>query len=257
MRAEPSYLKLDTRDLITTSIPQRLDRLPWSRWHWWIVLALTVSWILDGLEVTIIAAIGPAMATTLKISSSGLGALASAYLFGSVIGALVFSNLIDLYGRKRVFPVTLILYLAATVLTAVSQGIWTATLFRFLAGAGIGGEYAAIGPAINELIPPERRGRIMLFIEGSWWAGTAFGSLISIPLLMPSVIDQEYGWRLGFGFGGILGLAVLLIRRVLPESPRWLITHGKVGQAEKAIDDIEQTVKREKAFGHYLSPGAS
>jgi MFS family permease len=240
----------DTSHSIKTNIPQRLDRLPWSRWHWRIVTALGVTWILDGLEVTIVGALGAVLthSTTLNLTDSEVGLTASAYLTGSVVGAFVFSYLTDRQGRKKWFITTLLLYLIATVLTAASWDLWSFMFFRFLTGAGIGGEYAAINSAIHELIPARSRGHTNLAINGSWWIGTAGGALLTILLLNPQVVPETLGWRLCFALGAVLGLGVLLIRRFVPESPRWLMTHGKVKEAEQVVADIEETVKQDKGI---------
>lgn len=231
---------------IRTNIPQRLDRLPWSRWHWLIVTALGVTWILDGLEVTIVGALGAVLThpTTLNLTESEVGLTASAYLAGSVIGAVVFSYLTDRQGRKRWFMITLLLYLGATVLTALSWDLWSFLFWRVLAGAGIGGEYAAINSAIDELIPARVRGHTDLAINGSWWLGTALGALLTIPLLNPHLIAETLGWRLCFALGGVLGICILLIRRIVPESPRWLMTHGRVDEAEAIVAAIEDDIVR-------------
>src|SRR5438552_4225420 len=235
---------------ISTNIPQRMDRLPWSRWHWLVVTALGVTWLLDGLEVSIVAALGPVLTstTTLHLTESEVGLTASAYLAGSVLGAVVFSYLTDRQGRKKWFLITLLFYLAATVWTALSWNLWSFMLFRFLTGAGIGGEYSAINSAIDELIPARERGHTDLAINGSWWLGTAAGALLTIPLLNPDVIAEELGWRLCFALGAILGIAVVLVRRLVPESPRWLMTHGRVEEAERIVRDIEETVKRDEGI---------
>jgi MFS family permease len=232
---------------ITTSIPHRLDRLPWSRWHWLVVIALGITWILDGLEVTIVGALGAVLThpTTLSLSESEVGLTASAYLAGAVAGALLFSYLTDRQGRKKWFLLTLLLYLTATVLTAAAWDLWSFMFFRFLAGAGIGGEYSAINSAIDELIPARARGHTDLAINGSWWLGTAAGALLTIPLLDPNLIAEDLGWRLCFALGAVLGLGILLIRRYLPESPRWLMTRGRVDEAEAIVAQIEQTVQRD------------
>src|SRR2546426_6522075 len=229
---------------VNTDVPQRLDRLPWSRWHWMIVAALGVTWILDGLEVTIVGALGAVLThpATLHLTEAEVGLTASAYLAGSVSGAFLFSYLIDRQGRKKWFMLTLLLYLVATVLTAFSWYLWSFMVFRFLTGAGIGGEYSAINSAIDELIPARARGHTDLAINGSWWLGTAAGALLTIPLLNPQRIAENLGWRLCFALGGILGLGILLIRRFVPESPRWLMTHGRVREAEDIVRYIEQIV---------------
>ena len=242
--------------MATTNIPQRLDRLPWSRWHWLIVSALGITWILDGLEVTIVGALGPVLThkATMNLSESEIGLTASAYLAGSVVGALLFSYLTDRQGRKKWFMITLTLYLIATVLTAFSWDLWSFMFFRFLTGAGIGGEYSAINSAIDELIPAHARGHTDLAINGSWWLGTAAGALLSVPLLNPNIIDETLGWRLCFLLGAVLGLAVVLVRRNLPESPRWLMTHGRLDEANRIVSEIEEKVKREKGIDSLPEP---
>ncbi len=233
---------------ISTNIPQRMDRLPWSRWHRLVVAALGVTWLLDGLEVSIVAALGPVLThvTTLHLTESEVGLTASAYLAGSVVGAIIFSYLTDRQGRKKWFMVTLLIYLAATVLTAFSWDLWSFMLFRFMTGAGIGGEYAAINSAIDELIPARWRGRINLAVNGSWWLGAAVGALLIIVLLNPDLIPEYLGWRLCFAFGAVLGVSVVLLRRFVPESPRWLMTHSRVKEAEAVVTSIESQISREK-----------
>ncbi len=235
---------------ISTNIPQRMDRLPWSRWHWLVVTALGVTWLLDGLEVSIVAALGPVLThtTTLHLTESEVGLTASAYLAGSVLGAIVFSYLTDRQGRKKWFMITLLLYLAATVLTAMSWDLWSFMLFRFLTGAGIGGEYAAINSAIDELIPARWRGYTNLAINGSWWLGTAAGALLTIVLLNPQIIPEYLGWRLCFGLGAVLGVSIVLIRRIIPESPRWLMTHRRVEEAEAVVSSIEDEITRDNGL---------
>ena len=232
---------------ISTNIPQRMDRLPWSRWHWLVVTALGVTWLLDGLEVSIVAALGPVLThtTTLHFTESEVGLTASAYLAGSVFGAIVFSYLTDRQGRKKWFMITLLLYLAATVLTALSWNLWSFMLFRFLTGMGIGGEYAAINSAIDELIPARWRGRTNLAINGSWWLGAAAGALLTIVLLNPQFIPEYLGWRLCFGLGAVLGVSIALLRRIIPESPRWLMTHQRVEEAEAVVSRIEDQITRD------------
>ena len=229
---------------ITTAVPQRLDRLPWSRWHWRIVGALGVTWLLDGLEVSIVAALGPMLthSDTLHLTHSEVGLTASAYLAGSVAGALLFSYLTDRQGRKKWFMITLSLYLTATVLTALSWDLMSFMFFRFLTGAGIGGEYAAINSAIDELIPARNRGHTDLAINGTWWLGSAAGALLTLLLLNPAIFSESVGWRLCFVFGAVLGVAIIIVRRVIPESPRWLMTHGRVREAEAIVSQIEQQV---------------
>jgi MFS family permease len=244
---------------ISTNIPQRMDRLPWSRWHWLVVTALGVTWILDGLEVSIVAALGPVLThtTTLHLTESEVGLTASAYLAGSVVGAVVFSYLTDRQGRKKWFMITLFLYLTATVLTALSWNLWSFMFFRFLTGAGIGGEYAAINSAIDELIPARWRGHTNLLINGTWWLGSACGALLTIVFLNPHLIPEHLGWRLCFGLGAVLGVSVVLVRRFIPESPRWLMTHGRVAEAETVVSSIEDQVMREEELASLSIPEGS
>jgi MFS family permease len=230
---------------ITTDIPARLDRLPWSRWHWMIVVGLGTVWILDGLEVTIVGSMSDALrphSTGIGLSSWGVGFAGAIYVAGACVGALFFGQLTDRFGRKRLFMTTLGVYLVGTVLTAFSMNPMWYFACRFLTGTGIGGEYAAINSAIDELIPAKYRGRIDVAINGSFWVGAAGGSLLTIPLLDPSVVDASYGWRLAFGLGAILALGVLLVRRKVPESPRWLFIHGREDEAEKVVRSIEETI---------------
>ena len=229
---------------ITTDIPARLDRLPWSAWHWRVVIALGVSWLLDGLEVTVVGSLGPALQRpeTLGLSAGQIGWAASAYIGGAVLGALYFGRLADRLGRKRMFLVTLAVYLVATVLTAFSFDIFSFAACRFLTGFGIGGEYAAINSAIDELIPARVRGRVDLAINGTFWVGAAMGAGLSILLLDPDFVGAAWGWRIAFGLGGILAFAILLVRRYVPESPRWLLMHGRAEEAEAVVRDIETQV---------------
>ncbi len=228
-------------EIIETDIPHRLDRLPWAHFHSLVVIALGITWILDGLEVTLAGALSGALkaSASLRLDDSQVGASASAYLAGAVLGALVFGWLTDLLGRRRLFFITLGLYVAATAATAVSRDFFMFALFRFLTGAGIGGEYAAINSAIQELIPARFRGRTDLAINGSFWLGALLGSLGATVLLAPGRFAPDMGWRLAFGIGAALGLIVLVFRRALPESPRWLLVHGRVAEAERVVVGIE------------------
>lgn len=233
---------------ITTDIPARLDRLPWARWHWLIVIGLGTVWILDGLEVTIVGSMSDALKpgdTGLGMDSFDIGLAGAAYVAGACIGALFFGHLTDRFGRKKLFMLTLGVYTVATVLTAFSPNPAWYFAARFLTGAGIGGEYAAINSAIDELIPAPYRGRVDVAINGSFWIGAAAGSLLTIPLLDPNVIDQAWGWRLAFGLGAVLAVGILLVRRNVPESPRWLFIHGREDEAEDIVRDIERTVQDE------------
>ncbi|MDE2581301.1 MAG: MFS transporter [Rhodospirillales bacterium] len=230
--------------MIETDVPARLDRLPWSRFHWLVVAGLGIAWILDGLEVTLVGSLSGAIAASpvLRMSAAEIGASASAYLLGAVIGALVFGWLADRWGRKRLFGVTVALYLAATLATGLSWNVWSFALFRALTGAGIGGEYAAVNAAIQELIPARRRGFTDLVVNGSFWIGAALGAGGSLVALDPRIIPPELGWRVAFGIGGLLGFLVLGLRRWIPESPRWLMTHGRPEEAERVVAGIEARV---------------
>jgi MFS family permease len=233
---------------ITTDIPARMDRLPWSRWHWLIVVGLGTVWILDGLEVTIVGSMSDALkpsSTGLGLSSSDIGFAGSAYVAGACLGALFFGQLTDRFGRKKLFMLTLGFYICATVLTAFSMSPLWYFAARFLTGAGIGGEYAAINSAIDELIPAKYRGRVDIAINGSFWVGAAAGSLLTIPLLDPTIVSASLGWRLAFGLGAILAVGILLVRRNVPESPRWLFIHGREDEGERIVRDIEQSVQDE------------
>ncbi len=229
---------------VSTDIPARLDRLPWSRFHLLILFALGITWILDGIEVTIVGAIAPVLRDreTLGLSAEQIGSAASAYVAGAVLGALVFGWLTDRFGRRLVFYVTLIVYLAGVLLTATSWSFLSFALFRAVTGIGIGGEYAAINSAIDELIPARFRGRIDIIVNGSFWLGAAAGSGASLLFLDPNLLPPNLGWRLGFAVGGVLGLGILLLRRYVPESPRWLVTHGYTHQAEETMATIERRV---------------
>jgi MFS family permease len=228
---------------VTTDIPARLDRLPWSRFHWLVVTALGITWILDGLEVTVAGAIAAALQhSALQLTPVEIGLSASAYLAGAVFGAAFFGYLTDRLGRKKLFNITLGLYLVATALTALSWNFWSYALFRFLTGAGIGGEGTAINSAIQELIPARVRGWTDLTINGSFWVGAAMGAAGSIILLDPQWFGPDVGWRLAFAIGAVLGLFILYLRQFVPESPRWLITHARADEAEAIIADIEARV---------------
>ena len=243
-------INVSEQRVIETSVPARLDRLPWAGWHWRIIVGLGTVWILDGLEVTIVGNIAPRLAepgSGLHISSSQITGLAAAlYVAGACTGALLFGYLTDRFGRKRLFMITLGVYLAATGLTALSMTAWWFLLFRFLTGLGIGGEYAAINSAIDELIPRKHRGRVDLGINGSYWIGAAGGALLSLVVLNESILPGDVGWRVAFGLGVVLGLVILLVRRTVPESPRWLFIHGRERQADALVDDVERNVEQEK-----------
>src|SRR3954449_5786786 len=230
---------------ITTDIPARLDRLPWARWHWMVVIGLGAVWILDGLEVTIVGSMSEALKpsdTGLGLSSFDIGLAGAVYVAGACVGALFFGQLTDRFGRKKLFLITLAVYTVATVLTAFSMSPLWYFACRFFTGTGIGGEYAAINSAIDELIPAKHRGRVDVAINGSFWVGAAGGALLTIPLLDPSVVDPALGWRLAFGAGAILALGIFIVRRQVPESPRWLFIHGRDEEAEQVVGDIERQV---------------
>src|SRR5215472_17867198 len=241
---------------IRTTVPARLDRLPWARFHLMVVVALGITWVLDGLEVTIVGALSGVLQSehTLHLSSAQIGAVASCYVAGAVLGAIVFGWLTDRFGRRKMFYVTLAIYLGGVLLTAVSWGIASFAIFRFITGLGIGGEYAAINSAIDELIPARLRGRIDLIVNGSFWLGAAAGSGASLIFLDPAVLAPNIGWRLGFAIGGVLGLGILLLRRHVPESPRWLVTHGWSREADAAVADIESRVRADT--GATLAPAS-
>jgi MFS family permease len=232
--------------IVRSNIPARLDALPWSAWHWRIVIALGVSWMLDGLEVTLVGSLGGVLERedTLGLSATEIGLAGSSYIAGAVLGALYFGRLADRLGRKRIFLVTMAVYLVATVLSALSVGFLSFAVFRFLTGFGIGGEYGAINSAIDELIPARVRGWVDLAINGSFWVGAALGAGLSLALLDPDMVGPRIGWRLAFALGALIGIAILLVRRHVPESPRWLITHGHHAQAEGVVVSIEAEVAR-------------
>jgi MFS family permease len=233
---------------ITTDIPARMDRLPWARWHWLVVVGLGTVWILDGLEVTIVGSMSEALKpddTGLGLSSADVGMAGAMYVAGACVGALFFGQLTDRFGRKKLFLITLGVYTVATVLTAFSMNPAWYFACRFLTGTGIGGEYAAINSAIDELIPAKYRGRVDVAINGSFWVGAALGSLLTIPLLDPNVVDPSWGWRAAFALGAILAVGILVVRRHVPESPRWLFIHEREDEAERIVRDIEEEVAKE------------
>lgn len=230
--------------VIESDAPARLDRLPWSRFHLLVVVALGVAWVLDGLEVTVAGSIAGALqqSPVLHFTSAEVGLVASAYLTGAVAGAMIFGYLTDRFGRRRLFMITLGLYLAATLATAASWDFFSFAVFRLLTGAGIGGEYAAINSAIQEFIPPRFRGRTDLAINGSFWIGAGLGAAAAIVLMQPGRLPADLGWRAAFGIGAVLGIGVLGLRRWIPESPRWLMLHGRAGDGERVVAEIEQRV---------------
>jgi MFS family permease len=227
---------------IETDVPARLDRLPWSRFHTLVVAALGITWILDGLEVTLAGSVSGALkeSPVLKFTNTEIGLAGAAYIAGAVLGAVFFGWLTDRLGRKKLFTITVLVYLSATAATAFSWNVWSFILFRFLTGMGIGGEYTAINSTIQELVPARVRGWTDLVINGSFWVGAALGALGSIVLLDPAWINPEYGWRLAFFIGAALGLVILFLRQWIPESPRWLISHGQPERAAAIVADIER-----------------
>ncbi|MFN3402174.1 MAG: MFS transporter, partial [Ferrovibrio sp.] len=243
MTSQPAGIGTEIR----TDIPFRLDRQRWSRFHSLVVVALGVTWILDGLEVTLAGAVAGALkeSPSLQFSNLEIGLASSAYLAGAVLGALLFGWLTDRLGRRLLFFVTLAVYALATAGTALSWDIWSFALFRFLTGAGIGGEYTAINSTIQELIPARYRGWSDLTINGTFWIGAALGAAGSIVLLDAAAfgaagLDADWGWRICFLIGAVLALPILLMRFWIPESPRWLITHGRLAEAEAILRNIEQ-----------------
>jgi MFS family permease len=237
-----------------TDIPARLDRLPWGRFHTLVVVALGITWILDGLEVTLAGSVAGALrqSPVLQFTQVEVAFLGSAYLAGAVLGAVFFGWLTDRLGRKKLFFITLTVYMLATAATAFSWDLWSFVLFRFLTGAGIGGEYAAINSTIQELIPARVRGWTDLVINGSFWVGAAAGAAGTVVLLDPALLPVDTGWRAAFLIGALLALVIFLMRAWLPESPRWLITHGRAAEAEAVVAGIEERFRR---AGHELTHG--
>jgi MFS family permease len=238
------------RKSVRSLVPARMDRLPWTRFHWMVVFGLGVSWILDGLEIQIIASNG--FQAELGMDSAQVGLAGTIYLVGQVVGALVFGRLADKWGRKRLFIITLAIYLVGSAAAGLSPNMEFLFVCRFIAGLGIGGEYAAINSAIDELIPSHYRGRVDIAINGTYWGGAALGSVANLFFLNPDNFAENIGWRLAFFIGPILGLVMIYMRRHIPESPRWLMTHGREQEAEQTVDDIEARV--EKDTGRKLDP---
>jgi len=238
-------------EIIESYVPARLDRMPWSRWHWLIVISLGATWILDGLEVTLAGSLGGILTRreTLGLTDTEVGASATCYLAGAVIGALLFGYGTDRFGRKKLFFITVAVYLIGTALSAFSWSFASYAAFRALTGAGIGGEYAAINSAIDELIPARVRGQVDLMINGSYWVGAALGSGATIVLLDPRRLPIWLGWRCAFGIGATLGLIVIFFRRWVPESPRWLMIHGRNDEAEHIVSDVEAKIAAERSNG--------
>ena len=244
---------MNTPHIVETNAPARLDRLPWNRFHWLVIIGLGVAWILDGLEVTLVGALSGVLGDhrALGLSESQVGLTASAYLVGAVLGAIGFGRLSDAFGRRRLFFVTVGLYLGATVASGLAWNFAAFAFFRFLTGAGIGGEYAAINSAVQELIPARRRGVTDLVINGSWWVGAALGAIASVIVLDARLFPVWLGWRVAFLIGAVLGVVIMSIRRLIPESPRWLMTHGRADEAHAVIAEIEAGAA---AQGHAVEP---
>jgi len=229
-----------------TDLPNRLDRLPWSPWHTRVAVALGVAWVLDGLEVTLVGSVGGVLerGDTLALSAAQVGWSGSLYIAGAVLGALAFGRMTDRLGRRRLFLITLAIYMAGSLATAFAPGFAFFAACRFVTGLGIGGEYAAINSAIDELIPARVRGRVNLAINGSFWLGAALGAGLSLVLLDARVLGPVWGWRAAFLAGGVMAAAILLVRRHVPESPRWLAAHGRLDEARRIVLAVEAEAAR-------------
>ena len=235
-------------ETITTHVPARLDRLPWARFHWRVVIGLGGVWILDGLEVTMVGNVSSRLTekgSGIELDPAQIGVAAAIYIAGACLGALFFGHLTDRFGRRNLFMLTLAVYLVATVATAFAFAPWYFFITRFFTGSGIGGEYAAINSAIDELIPARVRGRVDLVINGTYWLGSAAGAAGALVLLNTSNFPANIGWRLAFGIGAIFGIFVLLVRRNVPESPRWLFIHGREQEAEQVVASIEEEIEQD------------
>lgn len=232
-------------EVFETDVPARLDRLPWDRFHWLIIIALGVTWTLDGLEVTLVGSLAAAIheSPSLALSETQVGLSASAYLIGAVLGAVGFGWATDRWGRRKLFFITVGLYMLASIATGFSWDFWSFAFFRALTGAGIGGEYAAVNSAIQEMIPARRRGTVDLAVNGTFWAGAALGASSALVVLDPAIVDPEIGWRAAFVVGGVLALGIILLRNWVPESPRWLMTHGQEEKAHRIVAEIEARVE--------------
>lgn len=233
---------------IKTDVPARLDRLPWARFHWMVVVGLGSVWILDGLEVTMVGNVAARMTeegSGIDMTAGQIGTAGAIYVLGACVGAIVFGQLTDRFGRRKLFLITLVLYLVATVATAFSFSPWYFFLVRFLTGAGIGGEYAAVNSAIDELIPARVRGRIDLIINGSYWLGAAGGAATTLLFLNTDILPKMIGWRLAFAVGMLLAIFVFVVRKNVPESPRWLFIHGQNDEAERIVGEIEDGIESE------------
>jgi MFS family permease len=235
---------------IKSLVPARMDRLPWTRFHWSVVVGLGVSWVLDGLEIQIVSNAG--FQADLGLSTQEVASLGTIYLVGQVLGALVFGRLSDRLGRRKLFLLTLAIYLIGSGIAAFSPNFWFLAVFRFVAGTGIGGEYAAINSAIDELIPSHYRGHVDIAINGTYWGGAAIGAFANIFLLDTANFAENIGWRIGFLIGPVLGILIIFLRRHIPESPRWLMTHGYEQEAEDTVAALEERVERDT--GRKLEP---
>ena len=254
-----SATSTDASSEVSTLVPARLERLPWGRFHVLVIAALGITWILDGLEVTLAGSVAAALkeSPALRFSDSAVGLAGSAYLLGAVVGALFFGWATDRLGRKKLFFTTIVVYLVATALTGLAWNGFSFFLFRFLTGCGIGGEYSAINSTIQELVPARYRGHIDLTINGSFWVGAALGALVAVGLLNPAFIPSDLGWRLAFLTGAILGVVVFFMRMWIPESPRWLVIHGREKEGETVVGGIEQRFRDEGAILKPVPPGAA
>jgi MFS family permease len=248
--AAPPISQIDAT-IIESDIPARLDRLPWGNFHWLVVVALGITWVLDGLEVTLAGTLAPAIKASLSLTNAYVGFANTAYLLGAAVGALYFGRLTDRVGRKKLFFVTLIVYMTFTAATAFSCNFVSFALFRFLTGAGIGGEYAAINSTIQELIPARYRGRIDLAINGSFWIGAALGAVASIVVLDEALFSSQWGWRVAFFGGAALACGIYFMRLWIPESPRWLMTHHRADEGAAIVELIEEGFRNR---GHKLAP---
>jgi MFS family permease len=228
---------------VRSLVPARMDRLPWTRFHWSVVVGLGISWILDGLEIQIVSNAG--FQADLNLSTQQVTSLGTVYLIGQVVGAIVFGRMSDRLGRRKLFILTLAIYLIGSGIAGFAQDWWFLAAFRFIAGLGIGGEYAAINSAIDELIPAKYRGHVDIAINGTYWGGAALGAFANIYLLDTAHFAENIGWRIGFFLGPVLGIAIIFLRRHIPESPRWLMTHGREEEADATVSRIEAEVERE------------
>ena len=241
----------ETEGVIKTDIPNRIDRLPWARWHWLVIFALGTVWVLDGLEVTIKGAVGASLKDSIGFSTVQVAGSASIYILGAISGALFWGYLTDRFGRKKLFLITLGVYLVGVAITATAGLVtpdgaatyWWFTVGRFLTGTGIGGEYSAINSAIDELIPARVRGTVDLVVNGSYWLGAAVAAALGYLYLAD--LPSGVGWRLAFATGGFVAIGVLLLRLLVPESPRWLIIHGREDEAERVVGGIEDKVRHQ------------